>query len=315
MTKKVSILIPVYNEERSLNNLYAALLPLIDNSLHNVAYDWEVLLVNDGSADGSLAVMRELHNADARIRYVSLSRNFGKEEAMLAGMDNVTGDCTVIMDADLQHPVEVIPRMLTEWEAGYDDVYGQRITRGEESWLRRRLSMLYYSLLKRSTRIEILPNVGDFRLLDRRVVNAMRSMRESQRYTKGLYCWVGFNKKAVPFEQKDRAAGVSSFNFRRLLNLAIDGVTSYTVAPLRISSVVGFITAMLSLLYMLYIIVKTAIVGEPIQGFPTIVCLVLFLGGCQLLAIGICGEYIGRIFIQSKGRPPYIISERDGNKV
>jgi glycosyltransferase involved in cell wall biosynthesis len=274
-----------------------------------------VLLVNDGSADGSLAQMRKLHADDARIRYISLSRNFGKEEAMLAGMDNVTGDCTVIMDADLQHPVEVIPQMLAEWEAGYDDVYGQRITRGEESWLRRRLSMLYYNLLKRSTRIEILPNVGDFRLLDKRVVNAMRSMRESQRYTKGLYCWVGFNKKAVPFEQKDRTDGVSSFNFHRLFNLAVDGVTSYTVAPLRISSVVGFVTAMLSLLYMCYIIVKTLIVGEPIHGFPTIVCVMLFLGGCQLLAIGICGEYIGRIFIQSKGRPPYIVSERDGSKV
>ena len=313
--QKVSILIPVYNEERSLHNLYAALLPLINNQLHNVEYEWEVMLVNDGSADNSLAVMRQLHDADARIRYVSLSRNFGKEEAMLAGMDNVTGDCTVIMDADLQHPVDVIPRMLTEWQNGYDDVYGQRITRGKESWLRKRLSMLYYDMLKRSTRIEILPNVGDFRLLDKRVVNAMRSMRESQRYTKGLYCWVGYSKKAVPFEQHDRTDGVSSFNLHRLINLAIDGITSYTVAPLRIASVAGFVTAMLSLLYMCYIIVKTIVVGEPIQGFPTIICVILFLGGCQLLAIGICGEYIGRIFIQSKGRPPYFISEKDGEKV
>jgi glycosyltransferase involved in cell wall biosynthesis len=315
MTKKVSILIPVYNEERSLHNLYDALLPLIDNKLHSVAYDWEVLLVNDGSADNSLALLRELHAADARIRYISLSRNFGKEDAMLAGMDNVTGDCTIIMDADLQHPVNIIPQMLTEWEAGYDDVYGQRITRGKESWLRRKFSLCYYSLLKRSTRIEILPNVGDFRLLDKRVVNAMRSMRESQRYTKGLYCWVGYNKKAVLFEQHDRTDGVSSFNFHRLFNLAIDGVTSYTVAPLRIASVAGFVAAMLALLYMVFIIAKTILVGEPIQGFPTLICVILFLGGCQLLAIGICGEYIGRIFIQSKGRPPYFISEKDGEKV
>jgi glycosyltransferase involved in cell wall biosynthesis len=315
MPQKVSILIPVYNEQRSLNNLYAALLPLMNNSMHTVSYDWEVMLVNDGSADNSLAVMRELHDKDARIRYVSLSRNFGKEEAMLAGMDNVTGDCTVIMDADLQHPVEVIPQMLSEWEKGYDDVYGQRITRGEESWLRRKFSLCYYSLLKRSTRIEILPNVGDFRLLDKRVVNAMRSMRECQRYTKGLYCWVGYSKKAVPFEQKDRTDGVSSFNFHRLFNLAIDGITSYTVAPLRIASISGFVTAMLSLFYMLYIIAKTIVVGEPIQGFPTLICVILFLGGCQLLAIGICGEYIGRIFMQTKGRPPYFISEKDGAKV
>ncbi len=313
--KKISILIPVYNEERSLHNLYNALLPLINNTMHAVQYDWEVLLVNDGSADNSLSVMRELHQADPRIRYICLSRNFGKEEAMLAGMDNVTGDCTVIMDADLQHPVEVVPRMIAEWENGYDDVYGQRITRGEESWLRRKLSMCYYSLLKRSTRIEILPNVGDFRLLDRRVVGAMRSMRESQRYTKGLYCWVGYNKKAVPFEQHDRTDGVSSFNMHRLFNLAIDGITSYTVAPLRLASVAGFITAMLSLLYMVFIIIKTIFVGEPIQGFPTLICVMLFLGGCQLLAIGICGEYIGRIFMQTKGRPPYFISEKDGEKI
>lgn len=313
--KTVSILIPVYNEGNSLRHLYDALLPLIDNRMHPTAYAWQVMLVDDGSRDNSLEVMRELNSKDPRISYISLSRNFGKENAMLAGMDYVEGDCTVIMDADLQHPVETIPAMLTEWEAGYDDVYGQRITRGREPWLRRKLSMLYYRMLQHSTRFDILPNVGDFRLLDRRALDAVRSMREGQRYTKGLYCWVGFNKKAVPFEQKERDAGESSFNFARLFNLAVEGLTTYTTAPLRFASVLGVVTALAALVYLVYIIFKTLIVGEPIPGFPTLICVILFLGGCQLLAIGIIGEYIGRIFIETKNRPPYIVSEHDNKKI
>lgn len=315
--KRVSILIPVYNEgTASLQALRDALKPLIDNQLTDVPYEWQVMLVDDGSHDDSLDAMRALHQADPRFCYISLSRNFGKESAMLAGMDYVTGHCTIIMDADLQHPVEAIPTMLRKWEEGYDDVYGQRITRGREPWLRRRLSLAYYSMLRRlSPRVEILPNVGDFRLLDRRAVAALCSMRESQRYTKGLYCWVGFRKTGIPYEQRGRAAGHSSFSFWRLFSLALDGLTSYTTAPLRIATVAGLLIAVLALFYMVFIIVKTLVVGEPIQGFPTLVCLILFLGGCQLLAMGVIGEYIGRIFNQTKDRPPYIIAERDGEKV
>lgn len=315
--KRVSILIPVYNEgTASLQALRDALKPLIDNQLTDVPYEWQVMLVDDGSHDDSLDAMRALHQADPRFCYISLSRNFGKESAMLAGMDYVTGHCTIIMDADLQHPVKAIPAMLRKWEEGYDDVYGQRITRGREPWLRRRLSLAYYSMLRRlSPRVEILPNVGDFRLLDRRAVAALCSMRESQRYTKGLYCWVGFRKTGIPYEQRGRAAGHSSFSFWRLFSLALDGLTSYTTAPLRIATVAGLLIAVLALFYMVFIIVKTLVVGEPIQGFPTLVCLILFLGGCQLLAMGVIGEYIGRIFNQTKDRPPYIIAERDGEKV
>lgn len=315
--KRVSILIPVYNEgTASLQALRDALLPLIDNQMTDIPYEWQVMLVDDGSHDDSLDAMRRLHEHDPRFSYISLSRNFGKESAMLAGMDNVTGHCTVIMDADLQHPVETIPEMLRRWEEGYDDVYGTRITRGREPWLRRRLSLAYYSLLRRlSPRVEILPNVGDFRLLDRRAVDALRSLRESQRYTKGLYCWVGFRKTAVPYEQRGRAAGQSSFSLWRLFSLALDGLTSYTTAPLRVATVAGLLIALLAMLYMIFIIIKTIAVGEPIQGFPTLVCLILFLGGCQLLAIGVIGEYIGRIFNQTKERPPYIVAERDGAKV
>lgn len=315
--KRISILIPVYNEGRqSLLELRDALLPLLDNKMTPETYNWEVMLVDDGSRDDSLEAMRELHRDDPRFCYVSLSRNFGKENAMLAGMDMVTGNCTVIMDADLQHPVEAIPDMIAEWEAGYDDVYGMRVTRGREPWLRRRMTMAYYHLLQRfAGRVEILPNVGDFRLLDRRVVAAMKQLRENQRYTKGLYCWVGFRKKAVPFEQHDRVHGHSSFNFMGLVNLAVEGITSYTTAPLRLATVGGFIIAALALLYMLFIVAKTIFVGEPIHGFPTLVCLILFLNGCQMVAIGIIGEYIGRIFTQTKERPPYIIAESNGEKV
>lgn len=311
--KKVSLLIPVYNEgSESLDRLYNALLPLINNTMHTTPYSWEVVLVDDGSRDDSLEAMRRLHAADPRVRFVSLSRNFGKENAMLAGMDAVAGQACVIMDADLQHPVETIPDMLRQWEAGYDDVYGMRVTRGREPWLRKKLSLAYYRLLQRmSGRVQILPNVGDFRLLDRRVVQALCSLRETQRYTKGLYCWVGYRKTSVPFEQRGRDVGESSFNFMSLFNLAIEGITTYTTAPLRAASVLGFIIAAASLLYMVFIVCKTVFVGEDIQGFPTLICVILLLGGVQLLAIGIIGEYLGRVFEQTKERPPYLVKENE----
>lgn len=309
--KKVSLLIPVYNEEESLDSLYAALRPLLDNTHPGLKskYDWEVVLVNDGSRDSSLDKMRALSSKDRRVRYVSLSRNFGKENAMLAGFDRVTGDCMIIMDADLQHPVDTIPQMLEEWENGWEDVYGRRLSRGKESILRKLFTKVYYSLLNRSTSVDVLPDVGDFRLLDRKAVDAIRGMRESQRYTKGLYCWVGFRKKGVDFETSDRIAGNTHMSAGRLMNLAIEGITSYTTAPLHLATVLGFVVSLVSLCYMIYIVCKTIIFGEPIQGFPTIICTILFLGGCQLLAIGIIGEYIGKIYKESKHRPPYIVSE------
>lgn len=309
--KKVSILIPVYNEEASLDALYSALRPLLDNNHPGLKtnYNWEVILINDGSHDGSFSKMKELNNADPRIRYVNLSRNFGKENAMLAGFDRATGDCLIIMDADLQHPVDTIPEMLSEWEDGWEDVYGRRLSRGKESIYRKLFTKVYYSILNKSTRVDVLPNVGDFRLLDRKAIDAISGMRETQRYTKGLYCWVGFRKKGVDFETSDRVAGISHMSTGRLLNLALEGITSYTTAPLRVATVLGFIVSIISICYMVYIVGKTLIFGEPIQGFPTIICAILFLGGCQLLALGIIGEYIGKIYNESKHRPPYIVSE------
>lgn len=306
------MLIPIYNEEESIDSLYSALCPLLDNShpgLMGNEYDWEVILVNDGSCDSSLNKVKKLNSCDPRFRYVSLSRNFGKENALLAGFDRMTGDAMVIMDADLQHPVDTIPAMIRKWEEGYEDVYGRRQSRGKESTVRKLFTKAFYRLLNRSTNVDVLPNVGDFRLLDRKVVDSIRALRESQRYTKGLYCWVGFRKTGVDFETADRVAGKTHMSPIRLINLALEGITSYTTAPLRIATVLGSLISLLSICYMVYIFCKTLIFGEPIQGFPTIICTILFLGGCQLLALGIIGEYIGKIYNESKHRPAYIVSE------
>ncbi len=313
--KKITLLIPVYNEADNLQALREALLPLIDNALTPKRYSWEVLMVNDGSHDDSENIMRRMCIDDARFVDLNLSRNFGKEAAMLAGLDYATGDAVVIMDADLQHPVKTIPEMIYWWEEGWNDVYGRRSNRHGESLLKRAFTRVYYSLLKRSTRFDVLPDVGDFRLLDRRCVESLRSLRETGRYTKGLYCWIGYKKKEVEFEVNDRLAGKSTFSFFRLFNLAIDGITGFTTAPLRAASVMGFIAAFGALAYMIYILIKTLLYGDPVGGFPTLICTILFLGGCQLISIGIIGEYIGRIFRETKNRPVYIADTFRGNPV
>ena len=310
--KKISILIPCYNEEKSLPMLYPELVKLMDC---HAGYDWELLFVNDGSTDDTLTVLRQLRQQDTRVNYVDLSRNFGKEAAMLAGFDYVTGDCMVIIDADLQHPPTLIPEMIKCWEQGYDDVYAKRRTRGKESWLRKRLSLQFYKILQSSSRFDVLQNVGDFRLLDRCCINALKKMRESERYTKGMYSWIGFKKKEVEFEQGDRVAGESSWSYRRLFSFALDGITSFTSVPLRVSTIVGFLVSLCAFLYMIYVFVKALIWGDPVQGYPTLVILILFLGGVQLLSLGIIGEYIGRIYNETKNRPDYIVRQFNDEKV
>ena len=307
--KKVSILIPFYNEQEVLPSLFERLQSLIDS---NDNYQWEVMLINDGSTDNSLCLVKQMRLRDKRFRYIDLSRNFGKETAMLAGFDNVTGDCMVIMDADLQHPPEVIPQMLKLWEEGYDDIYGKRNNRGKEPWLRRKLSLLYYKLLQKTTNVSILQNVGDFRLLDRICIDALCSMRESQRYTKGMFQWIGFKKKEFTFDQDDRVAGNTKWSYIKLLNLAIEGITSYTTSPLKIATVMGLIVSFCAFIYMLFVLIKAIAVGDPVAGYPTIMVVMLFLGGVQLLSLGIIGEYIGRIFNETKNRPAYFIREIDG---
>ena len=304
--KTVTLLIPCYNEEESVPFMRDALLQLMND---NTRYQWEVLFINDGSRDRTLSLLEHLHQQDKRFCYVSLSRNFGKEAAMLAGFDHARGDAVIIMDADLQHPPQVIPQMLAAWEEGYDDVYGKRLSRGRESWLRRKLSMSYYRLLQRMAHVDILPNVGDFRLLDRRCIEVLKQLRETERYTKGLYCWIGFNKKEVPFETQDRVAGRSTWSYRQLIGLAIDGIMSFTTAPLRISAILGIVVSIAAFIYMCAVLVKTLFWGEPVAGYPTIVVLVLFLGGVQLISLGIVGEYLGKTFMEVKNRPVYVVDK------
>ena len=309
MKRKVTILIPCYNEEASLPAFHSALVSTMEQ---NDGYDWEILLINDGSKDHTLSMIKEFRESDHRFAYVDLSRNFGKEAAMLAGFDYAKGDCMVIMDADLQHPPSLIPEMLKYWEEGFEDVYAKRINRGKESWMRKQLSLLYYKMLQHTTQVEILQNVGDFRLLDRKCIDVLKQMRETERYTKGMFCWIGFKKKEIQFEQGDRVAGKSSWSFGKLFNLAIEGITSFTTAPLRISTLLVFAVSIFALLYMIYILAKTLIWGEPVQGFPTLMIGILFLGGVQLISLGIIGEYIGKIFNETKNRPVYIVNEYEG---
>lgn len=314
--KKVTILVPAYREAKNLPLLVEALDGMVRGMTDSGRlYEWEFLIVNDGSPDDTAEVLARLRAEDPRVNYVNLSRNFGKECAMLAGLDYAKGDAVVIMDADLQHPVETVPQMIEAWEEGYDDVYGRRRDRGKESWLRKKFSLAYYSLLQKTTRINVLQNVGDFRLLDRRCVTALQELRESQRYTKGLFCWIGYRKKAVEFETQDRAEGASSFNFLRLLGLAMDGITGFTISPLRIASVLGLLVSLIAFIYLIFVITKTLFFGEEIQGYPTLLCVMLILGGCQLLAIGIIGEYIGRIFNETKNRPVYLVDTYNGDKI
>lgn len=304
--KLVTILVPCYNEERMLPTFYQEIRKMIDTEMD---YRWELLFVNDGSKDNTLDVIVRLQKSDERVAFVDLSRNFGKEAAMLAGFDYTKGDAAIIMDADLQDPPSLIPDMLKYWEEGYDDVYAKRKSRGKESWVRKRLSLAYYALLQKMTRIDILPNVGDFRLLDRKCIESLKKMRESERYTKGLFCWIGYKKKELLFDRGDRAAGKSAWTFTKLLELAMEGITSFTTAPLRISTFIGCLVSCIAFIYMCVVWIKALVWGDPVAGYPSLAMIILFLGGVQLLSLGIIGEYLGRVFNETKKRPPYILGQ------
>ena len=310
MKKKVTILLPAYNEEASFTLITQCMSQVIEE---NPDYDWEFLLVNDGSTDNTLQQMIRLHESDAHYSYLDLSRNYGKEIAMMAGFDYATGDALIIMDADMQHPVSVIPEMLKYWEEGYDDVYAMR-QGSKESWLKRKSSHWYYKLLQSLTRVPIQKDTVDFRLLDRSCVEALKQMRESERNTKGMYSWIGFHKKGIYYQQQERQEGNSKWSMMSLLNLALNGIMSYSIAPLRLASVLGLIVSLVAFLYLIYIIIVTNLYGDPVQGYPTIMVTVLFLGGVQLLSLGILGEYIGRIFNEVKGRPGYFINSYNGKR-
>ncbi|MCI8833391.1 MAG: glycosyltransferase family 2 protein [Clostridia bacterium] len=309
--KLVTILIPAYNEEEALPILYERLVKLMDSLPQ---YNFELLFVNDGSRDKTLDILKEMRKSDSRVCYVNLSRNYGKEVAMIAGFDYVNGDCMINIDADLQDPPELIPEMLKYWEEGYDDVYAKRKSRKGESIFKKLTSWGYYRVLQSMTNIQIQTDTGDFRLLDRRCVEAIRQMRESQRYTKGLYSWIGYKKKEILYDRDARVAGKTKWNYRQLANLSIDGITSFTTSPLRWAAIIGMLVSLCGFIYMIIIIAKTLISGIDVPGYASMMVVILFLGGLQLIFLGIIGEYLGRAFYESKGRPLYFIDCYNENR-
>lgn len=309
--KLVTILVPAYNEEEVLHLLYHRLKNIMDT---NTNYNFEILFVNDGSKDNTLNTIQKLRKNDKRICYVNLSRNYGKETAMMAGFDYSKGDCIIILDADLQDPPELIPQMLEYWEQGYDDVYARRRSRKGETFFKKFTSKMYYSILQLVTKIEIQKDTGDFRLLDRRCVEALKQIRESQRYTKGLFSWIGYNKKEILFDRDPRAAGKTKWNYGKLINLSIDGLTSFTTAPLRLAAVIGILVSLIGFIYMLVIILKTLVFGADVAGYASTLVVILFLGGIQLIFLGVIGEYLGRAFYETKERPLYFIDRYNEEK-
>ena len=308
---KITIIVPCYNEAEVLRRFYdetqAAVSGIADT-------DISFLFVDDGSRDTTLTVLRTLAEEYGNVHYISFTRNFGKEAAMMAGLDYADGAAVILMDADLQHPPALIPEMVSYWRAGYDDVCARRIDRSDETWFKRTMANLFYRSMQAVSRFTLQRDVGDFRLLDRRCVAALRLLRENQRFTKGLFTWVGFKKKEVPFHVQPRAAGKTTWSWLALLSLAVEGITSFTTAPLRMTTVLGLLVSVLAFGYMVVVLLDALLYGDPVAGYPTLMTVLLFLGGVQLLSLGIIGEYLGRVFTESKHRPCYLIDERDGEK-
>lgn len=301
----LSVVVPCFGEEEVLPAFHGRLAA----AMEGVGLGWEVVYVNDGSRDATLAVMQDLAARDARVAVVNLSRNFGKEIALTAGLDHAAAaDAVVVIDADLQDPPEVIPDLVAAWRRGYDIAYAQRSVRHGESWLKKATASAFYRLMQRvGGKVELPPDTGDFRLMSRRALDALLKLREQHRFMKGLFAWVGFPAIAVPYERAPRAAGETKWNWWKLWNLSLEGITSFTVGPLKVASYLGLLTAVVAGLYLLQLVVRTVFFGNPVAGYPSLMAVVLLLGGVQLMTLGIIGEYLGRIFNETKGRPLYIV--------
>jgi glycosyltransferase involved in cell wall biosynthesis len=300
----ISCIVPVYNEDQVI----AEFIPALTQTLQALAYPYEIIIVDDGSQDNTMAQIHQLRQQYA-LHYLRFSRNFGKENALSAGLDHAKGDAVILLDADFQHPLQLIKDLVAKWQEGYDMVYGVRKDRVDESWLKRVCANSFYRLTSQITRINIPANAGDFRLLDRKVVKALQKLPERNRFMKGLYSWVGFKQTAIPFEVQPRTKGKTHWNYYSLLDLAITGITSFSAFPLRMIALGGIVIALLAFLYALWIILSTFLFGIITPGWATIVTAIMFFGGLQLFAIGVAGEYIGRIFDEVKQRPHYIIDE------
>lgn len=301
----LSIVVPAYNEEDVLPIFHRRLA----SALEGVEGGWEVIYVNDGSKDGTLRILKELQAADPRAGFASLSRNFGKESAMSAGLKLARGDAVVLIDADLQDPPELIPDMVNTWRQGADMVNMRRKTRDGETWFKKFSAHCFYRFINWLSEVPIPEDVGDFRLLSRRAVEALNELPESNRFMKGLFAWVGYKQVIIEYDRHSRAAGLTKFPYFKLLNFAIEGITGFSVVPLRLASYAGFLTAFAAFIYALVLFIRIITVGESVKGFPTLILTILILGGLQLMAMGIIGEYLGRLFMESKRRPLYLLDE------
>ena len=299
----ISIVVPAYNEAEGLAELHTRVSRVMDE----LGEPWELVLVNDGSSDATLVTMEQLRSADPRVAVVNLSRNFGKEIATTAGLDFARGEAVVILDADLQDPPELIPKLVAVWREGFDTVYAQRRRRDGETLFKRSTAKLFYHFIGRISRVEIPPETGDFRLISRRVVDALGKLREQHRFMKGLFAWVGFPSKAVLYDRAPRFAGRTKWNYWKLWNFALEGITSFTIVPLKVATYLGLIFGLMATIYLAKIVIQTLLFGNPIAGYPSLMAVILLIGGVQLMTLGVIGEYMGRVFNEVKQRPLYLV--------
>ncbi len=301
----LSVVIAAYNEAQALPGMHERLARVLDAlDLHA-----QVIYVDDGSRDATWRVLCEIAAADSRVQLLRLSRNFGKELALTAGLDRAGGDAVLVLDADGQDPPELLPDFLAKWREGFDVVYGRRSSRAGESWLKRVTAGSFYRILNRLSQTSIPADTGDFRLMSRRVVEALRGLRERQRFMKGLFAWVGYPQVAIDYQREARIAGRSKFNYWRLWNFALEGITGFSTAPLRVATYLGMGTSLVAFGYGGWVIVRTLMRGDPVPGWPSMMAVVLFLGGVQLMALGVIGEYLGRLYLEAKQRPLYLVQE------
>lgn len=301
----LTVVIAAFNEEAALPLLHRRLSVVLDG----IDLATRILYVDDGSADRTWEVLREISSRDPRVALLRLSRNFGKELALTAGLDLVDSDAALVLDADGQDPPELIPAFVEQWRGGFDVVYGTRTSRAGESWLKRATAKAFYRVINRLSNTGIPADTGDFRLMSRRVLLALRHLRERQRFMKGLFAWVGYPQTAIAYQRQARIAGGSKFNYWRLWNFALDGITGFSTAPLRVATYLGLVTAVLAFGYGGWIVAKTALWGDRVQGWPSMMAVVLFLGGVQLMALGVIGEYLGRLYLEAKQRPLYLVQD------
>jgi glycosyltransferase involved in cell wall biosynthesis len=305
---KLSVVIPVHNESANIAPLCERLLPVLER----IDPAWEAIFVDDGSRDETWSLVKDLSRREPRIGAVSFSRNFGKEIAIAAGLDHARGDAVVIMDADLQHPPEMIEAFVERWKQGYDMVYGQRTDRSDETRTRRGFAHLFYRWFSQFGEVGLPEGAGDFRLIDRKGVEVLKTLGEKARFSKGLYAWIGFKGTGVPFVVEERRFGATKWSFRKLVRFAFDGIAAFSTVPLRIWTYLGFVISFLSIATAIFFFIRTMLFGTDLPGFPSLIVSIMFFSGIQLMSLGVIGEYVGRIFAEVKRRPLYVVAERIG---